>query len=81
MVPLAPADVPAFRALRGSWHQPVLMLCSAPDPKILNPCVQVGVAVGSLALVVVFLFSSGGSDLVQSTQQSRPAPTAGEHSP
>ena len=31
---------------------------------------------GSLALVVVFLVSSGGSDLVQSTQRSRPEGSA-----
>lgn len=29
---------------------------------------------GALALVLVFLVSSGGSDFVQSNQQSRPAP-------
>ena len=34
---------------------------------------QVGVAVGSLALIAIFIVSSGGSDLVQSTQRSTPA--------
>ena len=33
------------------------------------PC-QIGVAVGSLALIAIFIVSSGGSDLVQSTQRS-----------
>ncbi len=34
---------------------------------------QIGVAVGSLALIAIFIVSSGGSDLVQSTQRSPPA--------